>query len=87
MTIISRVLVLLPGLVLVGCSAFGGSQPGKAVTGEPVQTSKPATTPATAQDKVDLPDVSLTPELLYKLLSAEMDASWMLPSLCAASAK
>lgn len=60
-------IIALLGLVLGGCSAFGGKQ-AEEKTSQPAQATE-AVKPARV---VDLPDVPLTPELLYKLITAEI---------------
>lgn len=63
-----RTWIILPllGLVLGGCSAFGGKQP-EGETAKPEQSQQ-----VTKPVQPDLPDVPLTPELLYKLVTAEI---------------
>jgi tetratricopeptide (TPR) repeat protein len=59
-------MIALLGLALGGCSTFAGKQAEEKTAGsaEPAEAVKPA--------RADLPDVPLTPELLYKLVTAEI---------------
>lgn len=59
------IIAPLLGLMLAGCSTLGGKQPT-----EPETSAKAAV--EVKAPEIQLPDIALTPELLYKLVAAEI---------------